>query len=157
MQHEIYSGIVNVSGAIFFVRNAHNQPSRGFYVVSFTGGQGQKSQMGVRFPFLRGGVNFSNQREVIPPSAQKNVSPATLIAFHSTFYMKYQSVNDIVSPPQAKIFINCAMKGKNQAFEMILHITIYKNLPRDKNTEFRVGTEFSHQRPEGGSPLLHLW
>ena len=63
-----------------------------------------------------------------PPSTKKKFSAAALI----TFDVNYHNVNDIVSPAQAKIFINCVMKGQNQALGMILHITIKKNLPRDK-------------------------
>ena len=71
-----------------------------------------------------GGVIVSNQRRVTPPSTQNFFSPAALVTFDSTFFMKYHHVNDILRPPQAKIFINCVMKGQNQALRMILHVTI---------------------------------
>ena len=47
-----------------------------------TGGQGQKSERGVQFPFQRGGgVNFSFQGGINPPSTQTNFSPAALVNF----------------------------------------------------------------------------
>ena len=79
--------------------------------------------MGVWFPFLRGGVNFSNQKGV-PPLNPKNFSPAAVIIFLSNFLIKFHALNGIVSPLQVKIFINGVIKGQNQAIGMILHITI---------------------------------
>ena len=72
--------------------------------------------------------------------------------------MKLEAVNDIVSPPQMKIFINCVMKGQNQAIGMILHLTIWKNLPKEKKEgdvesnpeggvfQLQGGADCSHQR-----------
>ena len=78
----------------------------------------------MQFPFLRGGVNFSNQRGVTPPSTPKFFPPAGHVIFDSSFFIKNNGLNDIVSPPQAKIFINGVIKGQNQAIGMILHIII---------------------------------
>ena len=79
----------------------------------------------MQFPFQRGGgVNFSFQGGINPPSTQKNFSPAAHVIFDSSFFIKNNALNDIVSPPQAKIFINGVIKGQNQAIGMILHIII---------------------------------
>ena len=63
----------------------------------------------------------------MPPLNPKKISPATLITFDCTFFIEIpyeMPVNDIVSPAQAKIFINGVIKGQNQAIGMILHIII---------------------------------
>ena len=60
-------------------------------------------------------VNFSNQRGVTPPSTPKIFSPASHVIFDSSFFIKNNALNDIVRPPQAKIFINGVIKGQNQA------------------------------------------
>ena len=50
--------------------------------VGLTGGQGQKSERGVEFPFQRGGgVNFSFQGGINPPSTQKIFSLRHLLLF----------------------------------------------------------------------------
>ena len=62
-----------------------------------------------------GGVNFSNQRGVTPPSTPKKFSPAAhfTIIFDCTFFINNNALNDIVSPPQAKIFIKGVEKVQN--------------------------------------------
>ena len=75
-------------------------------------------------PSQRGGVNFSNQRGVTPPSTPKFFSPAARVIFDCSFFVKNNALNNIVSPAQAKLFINGVIKGQNQAIGMILHIII---------------------------------
>ena len=47
-----------------------------------------------------GGVNFCNQRglPLPPPQLKQKKSPAALVTLDSTFFIKYLSMNDIVSP-----------------------------------------------------------
>ena len=54
--------LFEIKRSVYFLFNIINLP---------TGGQGQKSERGVQFPFQRGGVNFSFQGGVTPPSTQK--------------------------------------------------------------------------------------
>ena len=71
-------------------------------------------------------------------------------------------MNDIVSPPQAKIFINGVLKVQNKGIGMILHITILKVLPKDKKegavlSPFQRGVVFQLQgvlisATKGGAP-----
>ena len=82
-----------------------------------------KNPRGVCGFLSRGGdVNFSNQRGVTPP--QKNFRLRQSLFFTVHFFIKFHALNGIVSPPQAKIFINDVIKVQNQAIGMILHITI---------------------------------
>ena len=74
--------------------------------------------------FSEGGVNFSNQRGVTPRCPPKNFRLRQSIFFTVNFYVEFHTLNGIVSPPQAKIFINDVIKVQNQAIGMILHITI---------------------------------
>ena len=50
--------------------------------VRYTGGQGQKSERGVQFPFQRGGdVNFSFQGGLTPPQPKKSFGLGHLLLF----------------------------------------------------------------------------
>ena len=71
-----------------------------------------------------GGCKFFKSEGGYPPSIPKFFSPAAHVIFDSSFFIKNNALNDIVSPPQAKIFINGVIKGQNQAIGMILHIII---------------------------------
>ena len=83
------------------------------------------------FPFQRGGVNFSNQRGVTPPLTPKKFRLRQLLFLTVHFFSKFHALNGIVSPPQAKIFINDIIKVQNQVIGMILQITILKVLPKE--------------------------
>ena len=74
--------------------------------------------------FPEGGCNFFKSEGGYPPLTPKKFSPAAVTIFYSTFFIKFHALNGIVSPLQAKIFINDVIKVQNQAIGMILHITI---------------------------------
>ena len=75
--------------------------------------------------FPEGGCKFfKSEGGYPPPSTPKFFSPAAHVIFDSSFFIKNNALNDIVSPAQAKIFINGVIKGQNQAIGMILHIII---------------------------------
>ena len=89
----------------------------------------------------------------------KKILPPALLTFDNTFcsWCTCLSMNDIVSPPQGKIFIIGVIKVQNQAIWMILNITILKVLPEDKKeggcrVHSRGGGECWFQPPEGGAP-----
>ena len=71
-----------------------------------------------------GGCKFFESEGGYPPLTPKKFSPVAVTIFYSTFFIKFHALNGIVSPPQAKIFINDVIKVQNQAIGMILHITI---------------------------------
>ena len=71
-----------------------------------------------------GGCKFFESEGGYPPLTPKKFSPVAVTIFYSTFFIKFHALNGIVSPPQAKIFINDVIEVQNQAIGMILHITI---------------------------------
>ena len=80
----------------------------------FTGGQGQKSQRGVRFPFLRRGVNFSNQRGVTPLNPKKIASRGFLVLTHSVHHRQPQKKVPLFSDPgKGANLHNFKMAAKN--------------------------------------------
>ena len=74
-------------------------------IISITGGQGQKSERGVQFPFQRGGgVNFSFQGGINPPSTQK------------IFRLRHLLLFKVVRPPV--INLRCG------SYSLALHLQI---------------------------------
>ena len=58
------SGMVSISSSIDSILSA----AKSCFDILVTGGQGQKSQRGVGFPFLRGGCKFFQSEGSLPPS-----------------------------------------------------------------------------------------
>ena len=77
----------------------------------------------VSFPEGEGCKFFESEGGYPPPDPPKIFACGSHY-FYITFFIKFHALNGIVSPPQAKIFINSEIKGQNQAIGMILHITI---------------------------------
>ena len=77
----------------------------------------------VSFPEV-GGCKFFESEGGYHPLKPKKFRLRHSLLLTEPLLIKYQPVNDIVSLPQAKIFINGVIKGQNQAIGMILHITI---------------------------------